>query len=186
MSTAIVKGSLGDVAQCSGASIAEAFVGADIVVIVDTSGSMQARDSRGGRSRYNVACDELRSLQEHNAGKIAVLSFSGYTVFCPNGKPQFLGGGTDMAGALKFAKIADVSGMRFVLISDGHPDDEQKALATARAYTNRIDTIFVGREDDSRARAFLLRLAQATGGQHVNIGVAQEALATTVQKMLAG
>jgi Mg-chelatase subunit ChlD len=91
-----------------------------------------------------------------------------------------------MAGALKFAKIADVSGMRFVLISDGHPDDEQKALATARAYTNRIDTIFVGREDDSRARAFLLRLAQATGGQHVNIGVAQEALATTVQKMLAG
>ena len=51
----IVKGSLADITMASGQSLAETFVGVEVVVIVDTSGSMGTHDSRGGKTRYDVA-----------------------------------------------------------------------------------------------------------------------------------
>lgn len=165
---AIVPGSLSAVARRDGVSLAESFVGADAVIIVDTSGSMSTCDSRGGQSRYDVALHELAKLQAHMPGKLAVLAFSSGVMFCPGGQPPLLGGNTDLAGALRFAKVADVPGMRFVVISDGQPDDERKALAVAKTYTNRIDTVFVGPENDWQGgRAFLEKLAKASGGQHI-------------------
>ena len=76
MSNSIVAGSLGAVAAQNGKSIAESFVSADAVIIVDTSGSMSQTDSRGGKSRYDVACQELKNLQASLPGKLALLSFS--------------------------------------------------------------------------------------------------------------
>lgn len=181
----IVKGSLADVATSSGQSLAQTFVNAECVVLVDTSGSMSSRDSRGAESRYNVACEELAQLQGALPGKIAVLSFSSFTVFCPDGKPQNQEGGTDLAGALKFAKVADVPGMRFVVISDGEPDDKLAALAEAKKYTNRIDVIYVGPESHPAGRNFLAKLAAASGGVMVTAEKAQ-ALAETTQRLLAG
>ena len=113
-----------------------------------------------------------------------MIAFSTSTTFFPNGVPAFLGGGTDLAGALTFAKVADVEGMRFVVISDGQPDEEGAALNIARSYKNRLDVIFVGSELSPMGRDFLTRLAKASGGQAVTADRVKS-LSTTVQKLLA-
>ena len=105
---ATVPGSINAIAQQSGKSIAETFVSADVIVIVDTSGSMGQHDSTGGQTRYDVACKELANLQASLPGKIAVLAFSDDVQFCPSGVPTFLSGSTQLDKALKFAKIADI------------------------------------------------------------------------------
>lgn len=182
--TALVSGSIGAIAQRNGASLAETFLSADVIAICDTSGSMQARDSRGGRSRYDVELEELRKLQADLPGKIAIISFSDDAMFCPGGQPLSLGGSTNLAKALDFAKVADLPGMRFVVISDGCPDDEQAALRAAAQYKAKIDTIFVGPEQDVLGGlAFLKRLAQASGGQSVTADRANE-LAAKVERLL--
>jgi len=179
----IVKGSLTDIAASNGHSLAQTFVNAEVVVIVDTSSSMGTYDSRGRRQRYDVACEELAALQGSLPGKIAVLSFSQATLFCPDGKPFNHGGGTDLAGALKFARVADVPDMRFIVISDGEPDSQSAALAEAAQYRNRIDTIYVGPESQPYGRDFLQKLAAASGGQMVSADRAQNLLEAT-QKLL--
>lgn len=183
MNNSIIKGSLGAIAKQSGKSIAESFISADVIVIVDTSGSMAANDSRNDHSRYDVACEELRNLQNSMPGKIAVISFSDKTEFCPSGYLTFMGGGTDLAGALRFAKIADVPDMKFIVISDGEPNDGQEALRIARTYRNKVHTIYVGPENDNSGREFLNRLAQASGGQSITADRAKE-LAASVNTLL--
>ena len=178
----IVAGSLGAVAAQNGKSIAESFVSADAVIIVDTSGSMSQTDSRGGKSRYDVACQELKNLQASLPGKLALLSFSDDVLFCPNGVPFDFGAMTDLAKALKFAKMADVSGMRFIVISDGEPDSQQDALDVAKTYKNRIDTIYVGPENGG-GQAFLQQLAKASGGQGVTSAQVKE-LASEIKTLL--
>jgi Mg-chelatase subunit ChlD len=116
-------------------------------------------------------------------GKMAVIAFSSDTVFVPGGVPPFLGGSTDLAGALQFAHIADTPGMRFVVISDGEPDSAADALDAARKYTNRIDTIYVGPESDLSGRKFLQKLAAASGGQSVTADRAQE-LRSSIEALL--
>jgi Mg-chelatase subunit ChlD len=179
----IVSGSLADQARLNNTSLAESFLSAALIVIVDTSGSMGAQDSRGGQSRYNVACAELADLQRTMPGKVAVIAFSSSVEFVPGGVPPFLGGGTDLAGALQFAHVADTPGMRFVVISDGEPDSASDALAAAKKYANRIDTIYVGPESDLSGRKFLQQLAKASGGQSVTADRAKE-LRATIETLL--
>lgn len=184
MSNQIVKGSLGDLSKSSGKSISETFLSCDVVIVVDTSGSMGANDSRGGKSRYDVACEELRDLQNNLPGKIAVIAFSDDVQFCPSGIPEYFQGGTDLTRALKFVRVADVPDMRFILISDGEPHDEQSALEEAKKFKNRIDVIYVGPEERPFGRQFLERLSKATGGVSVTADKAQE-LAASVTRLLA-
>jgi len=179
----IVVGSLSSIAQQSGRSLAESFIHCDAIVIVDTSGSMSGCDAPGGLSRYQAAVRELEALQNDCPGKIAVLSFSDQVEFCPGGLPIYFGGSTDVAGALSFARIADVPGMQFYLISDGQPDDEQAALGVARSYTNKINTVYVGPESGRHGRAFLARLAEATKGQSA-IAELTKALGETVKRQM--
>jgi len=186
MNTAIVPGSLSAIAKQENKSIAESFVNADLIVIVDTSGSMASQDSRGGKSRYDVACEELAYLQAKHPGKIAVLAFSNNVQFCPSGVPTYFGDSTDMAKALQFAKIADVPGMQFILISDGAPDDPEKILKIARTYRNKIFAIYVGPEEYPHGREFLKQLSDATGGQTITADRAKELKATIEKLYLPG
>lgn len=178
------QGSLQDVAKQSGLSVAETFIGADVVIIVDESGSMGARDARGGQSRHNVALEELAKLQSTLPGKIAVIAFSDNVVFVPGGQPILLGGGTDLKRALEFAKVADVADMRFIVISDGEPDDEQGALRVAENFEGRIDAIFVGPESEQFGRHFLAKLAHANGGKSTTAANAND-LAKSAQLLLS-
>ena len=180
MQNAIVPGSISDVAQRSGHSIAESFVNAKIIAIVDVSGSMATHDARDGRNRYSVALQELATLQHRYPGEVAVLAFSGKVEFIPGGVPPLFGESTDLAGALRFAKIADAPGLRFVVISDGQPDDREKALQAARAIEAQIDVVYVGPEDGSGA-SFLAQLASAGRGQAVQVSINE--LASTVERL---
>lgn len=184
MNNAIVQGSLRAIATQSGKSLAESFLSCDIIVIVDVSGSMKSEDSRGGKSRYAVACEELAGLQRSLPGKVAVISFSDSTEFCPAGVPGNGGGGTNMEGALKFVKIADnIPDMKFFLISDGEPADEEITLKVAKTFKNHISTIFVGPEYETSGREFLAKLAAATGGTTMLAAQAKE-LKTGIEKLL--
>lgn len=183
-----VSGSLSQQAAQNGQSLAETFVNADVVVIVDTSGSMSMSDGFEN-SRYERACDELAKIQKNMPGKICVLSFSDQVMFCPSGVPWNYEGGTNLAAALKFAKVADVPDMRFIVISDGEPTEgfgnmsaEDYCIQIARGYKNHIDTIYIGRENGS-GQEFLTRLAKASGGISARDFSAAQ-LETTVKGLL--
>ena len=181
--TALIRGSLSDVSRREGMSLAESFVGVDVVILLDVSGSMVMEDSRDGRSRYDVALEELAQLQANMPGKIAVIGFSNYPEFAPNGKPAFQGGNTDLAKALQFARMADIVGMRFIVVSDGQPDNEREALDVAATYQGRIDCVYVGPEHDRFGQDFLNKLAHAHGGQKVTADRVQQ-LAAKIETLL--
>lgn len=181
----IVPGSLSAIAHSENKSIAEAFCDADAVIIVDTSGSMDAADSREGKTRYTVACEELARLQREMPGKLAVIAFSSAVMFCPGGQPYQFHGGTNLEGALKFAKVADVPGMRFFVISDGYPDDPESALEQAKRFQAPISTIHVGPESDQAGRAFLTQLANAAHGHPIKAERVME-LADKMRPLLQG
>jgi len=184
----IVPGSISAVAQREGASVAETFGNASTIILADTSGSMGARDSRDRQSRYDVLLQELAALQAKMSGKIAVLNFSSTARWSPGGQPEFLGGNTDLAGALRFGKIADTAGRRFIVISDGSPDDEQAALKIAATYQSKISTVYVGPENGygSSGKGFLERLAAASGGQSATADRVMELAATVEALLLTG
>jgi Mg-chelatase subunit ChlD len=179
----IISGSLAEQAKTKNQPLAETFISADVVVIVDTSGSMCNTDATS-QSRYERACAELGKLQNSLPGKIAVLSFSSDVMFCPSGVPWNFQAATDLEKALKFAKVADVADMKFIVISDGDPDDEKAALKVAASYKCKIDTIFIGREGDS-GQLFLAQLAAASGGKSAKDFSAAK-LENTVKGLLYG
>jgi hypothetical protein len=168
---ALVRGSLADIASQSNQTVAETFLNADLIVLLDVSASMGRNDARGNRQRYDVACEELALLQADMPGRVAVIGFSAYPEFAPSGKPAYQGGNTDLAGALKFARIADTGDVRFAVISDGEPDSEREALDAAKTYKGCIDCIYIGPENDKRAQDFMSRLASAHNGKQVTTQV---------------
>lgn len=182
---ALVPGSLAQIALRDGVSLAETFINCDGVILFDSSGSMGSNDAPGGKSRYDAAIAELQALQAGLPGKLAVINFAAHPVFTPGGRPSFLGSSTDLADALTFAKPADaVVGMRFFVISDGQPDNEDAALKVADTYQNRIDTIFVGSEEHPVGRDFLQKLANRKHGQSVTAACTDQLAMKTATLLL--
>lgn len=154
---ALVPGSLAAMAQREQTSIAESFLAADAILIIDVSSSMTG-------APYDQACAELRRLQADLPGRVAVVSFSDRPEFVPGGVPRMTGGGTDLARALSFVHAADGCDIRFIVISDGAPDDEAAALRAAARFTSRIDCVYIG-PPGGMGEDFLRRLAAAAGGR---------------------
>lgn len=179
---ALVPGSLSQVAKHTNQTLAESFLSAEAVILVDVSGSMATKDSRGGRSRFDQASDELAKLQANLPGKLAVVAFSDDAVFCPAGVPIYQGGGTYLAKALRFVQPADGT-VRFIVVSDGWPSDEEETLRVAATFTSEISCIYCGAVDDSQGPSFLRRLAKAHRGRFVVADRAQE-LASKVGTLL--
>lgn len=179
--TALAPGSLGAVARAEGVSLAESFLSADAIILVDTSGSMSAQDTGEKQSRYDVACAELKTIQRNLPGKVAVISFSSSVEFAAGGIPRFSGGGTDMAAALRFVHAADGTDIRFIVISDGQPNDAEGTLKVAKTFTSKIDTVFIGPAGDPGAD-FLRKLAAASGGQYSQNKVSQ--IAERIERLL--
>ena len=179
----IVKGSIQDIANCTGQQIAELFIDVDLIAIFDSSGSMSATDL-GDKTRYQRACDALKTLQNDNPGRIAIITFSDKASWCFDGIPEFLSSNTNLAGALAFAKTADNKFVKMVVISDGQPDNEESALSIAQTMEAEISTIYIGPENGS-GKLFLERLAKQNGGKFHKNQFALN-LGETVQRMLTG
>lgn len=164
--TRTVPGSLQAQAQASNTSLAETFLNCDLVVLVDTSGSMDAHDAPGYQKRYDAACTELAAIQKKHPGKIGVIAFSSTVMFCPGGVPPFLSGGTDLAAALDYVHLLD--GLcEIVVISDGEPNSPDAALRQAKRFTqSAISCVYIGPEGEP-GQAFLTKLARIARGQAV-------------------
>jgi Mg-chelatase subunit ChlD len=180
--TQLVPGSLAAMAAKNNVSLAQTWLSVDAVILVDISGSMDSPDC-GGERRIKVAQRELEKLQKSLPGKLAIIQFSSDVAFNPTG---FLAGTestTDLAKALNFARQADkIPDMRFIVISDGQPDDEREALAAARMYKNKIDVIYIGPEGGAGGK-FLAKLAAQAGGQSITKSELPK-LADNVMKLL--
>lgn len=166
MNNAIVPGSISAIAQQNKTGLAESFLNCEALILLDLSGSMETQDTPSGESRRKVATDHLIRLQKSHAGKLALFCFADYTVACPAGFPQDCGGSTNLYSALEHILPYDGLGMKIIIVSDGVPNRKEDCLKLARQFKNKLDTIFTGPEDDSEGgRAFLKKLAEATGGQ---------------------
>ncbi len=185
MSTqAIVSGSLGVIAQRDGLSLAESFLSADVLILIDISSSMNTANSRGDQTRFAVACEELTRLQNDLPGKVAVISFANEPAFCPAGVLSHASGGTDLLRALQFVQVADGT-VSFVVVSDGEPNAPRACIALARRFSSKISTVYVGAEDDmSGGRKFLAELAAVSGGKSMTADRAQELAEKTKTLML--
>lgn len=186
-SAAIVQGSLAAVASQDKTSIAESFINADAIILVDVSSSMETVDAvadweRHGQTRYDRACAELRQLQQTLPGKIAVIAFSSEPIFCPGGNPTFLHGGTNLDKALRFVRVADDCDMRFILVSDGEPFEPAACLKEARKFKSRIDCIFIGQQG-GEGEQFLKTLSAASGGSF-DTKVGASDLSRSIQRLL--
>lgn len=168
------RGSLSESQKQKKLTFAEAFLSVDALLIVDISISMSTEDIpvEGGlamRSRWEEANIQLENLQRKFPGRLAVVAFSTRAEFCPTGVLPGANGGTNLTGALEFVAPADGCGIKFIVASDGEPDNAQSALAFAKTLTNKIDTIHIGNSE--RGRKFLEELAHASGGQAMDKSV---------------
>lgn len=186
MSREIIVGSLSDIAIKTSRHLAECILDVDGVILCDISGSMQAADSRDDQTRWQVAGQELVKLQESMPGKLALIAFSDRAEFVPSGilpRVGKLGMGTNLSGALKFSKVLDVADIKFIIVSDGEPNDRDGALAIARTIKANISVVYVGSERDTHGRKFLKQLANASRGQFAESILVKE-LAVTAQLLL--
>jgi Mg-chelatase subunit ChlD len=182
--TTVVPGSIEDVAERENISVSQAFMRAELIALVDTSSSMMARDARGGEmTRYQAACDELAKVQACNPGKVAVVSFSSQARYCLGGVPLYDGGSTALDVALVYVAAADGIIEKFVVISDGEPNNERNALDVAAGFRSPIHCIYTGPEGGT-GQDFLRRLAEKCRGTY-NVSHAADLLADNVQLLLA-
>lgn len=186
MKQEITKGSIADLMNNENVSLAESFMTCECIVLFDVSGSMNNMDGYN-ESRFERGIKELKSIQAEMPGKYAIIQFADRVDFMPGGVPimGMSGSGTDLTSALKYAQIADeIPDMRFVIISDGEPRNEITAKQMAAQYKNRIDTIFIGDENDHwNGQSFLSELAQMSGGKAVT--TAAENIGKTVTLLLS-
>jgi len=180
----LIKGSLSAISKVENKTLAESFMSCDVLILADMSSSMGAKDAPGNKSRYDVAEQDIIRLQETYQGKVALVVFANDVQFCPSGYPIRLGGDTELSKALQFIKPADNCGIKIVIVSDGEPNNPTEALGIARGFSNKIDCIFVGPENDLRGgRKFLEKLANAAGGSFVQSD-APGLLAESVERLL--
>jgi len=165
----LVVGSMQHLANREGMSLAQTFMQAEVIILLDCSGSMGMRDAQDGMAREEVAEIELEKLQNAMPGKIALVCFADDVEFSPTGRPIHVGGSTHLNKGLRYIKQADEVDMRFIVISDGEPNSRSKALAIAKTFKNKIDTIFVGSVNRDGGRDFLIELARVSGGEHVTM-----------------
>jgi Mg-chelatase subunit ChlD len=161
-----------------------AGAGEATVILADTSGSM-AEPAGAGVSKIDLLREALAGCWPEIPGAI-LYGFD--AIARPAAQPSALtapAGGTALHLGLDAA--AAHRPRRTLVISDGQPDDEAAALASAARLTGVVDVIYVGPDSDTNAIAFMRKLATATGGRVVVRDVRREsrpALAREVRAIL--
>lgn len=175
----LAEGSIYDVAERRNERPEDIIAEADVIVLLDESGSMHGR-------KHEVAVENLRLLQRKFPGRVLLGSFSSVAKWHFNGLPSSPAGGTNMDRALDLAfDFGQIEDTKIYLISDGQPTmgSGPRALEIARQYKAPINTIFIGSDTDYHGQEFLMKLAKASGGENkrkVDVGDMEE----TVTKLL--
>jgi Mg-chelatase subunit ChlD len=149
------------------------------VVLADVSSSM-ANEADGGRRRIDVLQDALRGVAYDR-----LLAFSQAVVEVTTTEQlPTPSGNTALHLAIKAASGHKPG--RTLIVSDGEPDDEVKAIAEAEKLGGRIDVVFCGPESNIRARSFLMRLASLGGGRFVHCDISRQSnlLAPAIRGLL--
>ena len=155
-----------------------------MVVMFDISYSMDERDATlHGRtvSRYEAGVAQLKELQAKHPGQIAIIAFGDEATVCPGGVPPEPNGWTMLYLALEKAREADTGAMKFVIISDGLPQQGDLAKREAEQFSVPIDVIYVGR--DERGEEFMRDFAHGTGGTFYT-DTSTMLLTATISKLL--
>lgn len=158
----IIKGSIHDVAESMAGGLPQAMSEAEVVVVVDVSGSMTSYDGEP-KARWQRAQDVLTDLQGQYSGKIVLVPFSTDVEFSFSGMLPPCNGGTNMDKALRFVRDLS-SAYQIVLVTDGEPNSREATIAEAKKLHSPLTVMYVGAENDMRAREFLNELAQVSGG----------------------
>jgi hypothetical protein len=145
------------------------------VLLIDVSGSMGAF-MRNGKTRINGLREVVAGIQSKRTTQMIAFGLNPGASLDPTGlEPRSAQGEVDFVNEVPDAQnttplaegidFARVNGFgRAVVISDGAPNDRNKALDAARNFGGRVDVIFVG-DPGEPGSLFLEQLASATGGQ---------------------
>lgn len=135
--------------------------GSSVVLVCDTSGSMA--ESAGGRTKYDHLQEAVDSLKQSIPDAV-IVSFNSFAsvVYGPLPMPS---GGTALDIALDEA--ARHSPRKTIVVSDGEPNDPNKALEAARRVPGTIDVIYCGSDTNLKAIEFMRRLAREGAGSMV-------------------
>ncbi len=147
-----------------------AGAGSGVVILADVSSSMG--EAAGRRRKADLLADAIASAWPDLPG--ATLIAFGSTVSAVPGPSDLPppSGGTALHLALDAA--AAVHPARTLVVSDGRPDSESAALASADRLAGVIDVIYCGPDSDAEAIAFMYRLARVGCGRVVVRDVARE------------
>jgi hypothetical protein len=150
------------------------------VIVADVSGSMDSA-AWGGKRKIDILRAAVAEIMSGFPSP-RLIAFSGGVLDIERlPEPS---GGTALHLALTYATRYRPGST--LVISDGQPDDETKALASAEALPGRIDTLYVGPDADKAAINFMARLARLGCGQssRADLARAQPQLASTMRQLL--
>lgn len=124
------------------------------VILLDVSGSM-AEIVESGQRKIDIL---RQAVSRPKQGHEIIITFGSIANCVPSFEqiPEPFGG-TDMAAAINVA--LPLNPCSTLVISDGLPDSKTQALDDARKLSGIINTLFIGRDDDLDAKAFMRELA---------------------------
>lgn len=130
------------------------------LILLDTSLSM-AQYLKSGERKIDI----LRNATSRpiEAKKIAIAFSSNAQIITGFADIPEPNGGTNMEEAIALA--ATYRPRATLIISDGIPDSETKALSAAKKLTGVINCLFIGNEEDKNAIAFMRKLARLGYGK---------------------
>lgn len=127
------------------------------VILADISASM-ACSAGGDQRKIDVLRDAVAGARRQRDARLFAFSTAAREVDSIP-EPE---NNTNLAGALEHVLPLDPGTV--LVISDGQPDNADRALAVARRFRGAIDVLYVGPDSDSAAIAFMRRLAAEAGG----------------------
>lgn len=171
----VAPGSLQETAKQSGVPMENMFMSVEHVILLDVSSSMNTKDageSVENKSRYDLAVEQLESLQKTLPGKIALICYSDQPKFCPGGYPVKEGGATQLKKALDLVKPLAGTGITLFVITDGEDWEPETCLNIVKDNfkETKINAIFIGPENENVENAclkFCQDLSGITGGKAV-------------------
>lgn len=129
------------------------------LLLVDCSGSMDENIRAGGR-KIDALRSVVATLRESNPVPVAAFGALGSDVQVVDSIPE-PSGGTPIHRAIDFGRREGAN--HLVIVTDGIPDSQDAAFASARGFGNPIDVFYIGDGNDAGAR-FCRQLANMTGG----------------------